>query len=299
MSVQYVRVLEQFDTYTPLGLRFWDPALDRAITDGLRVTAWPMLTPGQRISAVRTRSGIHTFRWLPGMRPVEHRYPDPDFFDASVPHRRAFVVTVQDELDRFLPAAFRVDLPLPYGGVFLAERAASIPDGSPRGVYLFSAPTRRTDDRLTAVRGTLADADSREPVPWAQISIRVPHGDVFHGLADDAGRFAVFLPIPSLEEGFAGSPASFGHGTPMGDRGWDITLAANSQPVSLSALPGTALPEYRSILDQAAAELWSSVPDPSGVSDLQLMLRLPFGRQLIVKTPPLSEQLVTPAPGSP
>jgi hypothetical protein len=299
MIVPQFRVLEQFDTFTPLGLRFWDPAIDRQITDGLRVTAWPPQAPTQQTAAMRTRSGVYAFRWLPGVRPIEHRYADPDFFDASLPQRRAFVITVIDELERFLPAAFRVDLPLPYPGIFLAESAASIPDGSPRGVYLFSAPTRRTDDRLTAVRGTLLDAETRTPLPWARVSVGVPHGGSAHGLSDADGRFAVLLPLPSLEAGFAGSPGSFGHGTPIGDRGWDITLGVNSQPGVLTSLPGTTLPEYRSIFDQLDAALWSAVPDPSNTSEPQRALRLLFGQQLIVRTQSLSEQLVTPAPSSP
>jgi hypothetical protein len=233
------------------------------------------------------------------MRAIEHRYPDPDFFDASIPQRRAFIVTVQDQLERFLPAAFRVDLPLPYGGVFLAESSASVPDGSARGVYLFSAPSRRTDERLTAVRGELLDADTRAPVPWAHVVIGAPHGAVFHGLADASGRFAVLMPFPSLEEGFAGSPGSFGHGSPIGDRGWDLQLAVNAQPRALATLPGTPLPEYRSVLDQAPAEVWRVEPDPSANSDPQLSLRLQFGEQLIVRTGSLPELLVTPAPLSP
>ena len=300
MSTPIYRVLEQLDTFTPLGLKFWDPVLDRPIVDGLRVTAWPLNSPTQRIVAVRNRSGIHTFRWLPGMRPVEHRYPDPVFFDASVPQRRGFVVTVEDLQSRFLPAAFRVDLPLPYGGVFLAEGSSSIPQGSTRGVYLFSAPSRRTDERLTAVRGELVvEGTPRLPLPWAHVVIGAPHGAAFHGLADEAGRFAVFMPYPSLEEGFAGSPGSFGHGSPIGDRGWNITLAVNGQTGALGALPGTELPEYRSVLDQAAASVWGAEPDPSALAESQLSLRLQFGEQLIVRSGTLPQLVVTPAPLSP
>lgn len=219
MRAQKVRGLEDLDIFTPLGLRFWDSALDRAIDEGLRVVARPWQSIDREIVASRSRSGVHTFRWLPGMRAVEYHQPDPDFFDASIPRRRAFVVTVEDERDRFLPAAFRVDLPLPYRGIFLTESDASTPDGSRRGVYLFSAPTRRVDERLTAVRGTLVDAASRTLIPWAHLIIRAPHQRVLHGLADDRGRFVVMFPYPSLAEGFEGSPGSFGHGTPIGARG--------------------------------------------------------------------------------
>jgi hypothetical protein len=299
MSAPQFRVLEQLDTFTPLGIRFWDPALDRAIVDGLQVIAWPLSSPNRQIAATRSRSDVFTFRWLPGMRPIEHRYPDPDFFDASVPQRRPFIVTVTDLRSRYLPAAFRVDLPLPYGGVFLAEGSASIPDAVPRGVYLFSAPSRRTSELLTAVRGELVDEATRAAVPWAHVIVSAPHGAVFHGLADEAGRFSVFMPFPSLEEGFGGSPGSFGHGTPIGERGWDITLAINAQPGTLATLPGTPLPDYRSVLGQLPADIWSTEPDPSVLSAPQLSLRLRFGEELIVRTANLSQLLVTPAPLSP
>jgi hypothetical protein len=298
MSTPSIRVREHIEIFTPLGIRFWDHSFDRAITDGLRVTARPWHS-SSRTSAVRSRSDVYTFRWLPGMRPVEHRQDDPDFFDASVPRRRPFVVTVEDDRGRFLPAAFRVDLPLPYRGVFLAESDASIPDGARRGVHLFSAPTRPTDDRLTAVRGTLVDAVTREPVPWSRVIVQAPHGRVFHGVADGRGRFAVMFPYPSLAEGFGGSPGSFGNGVPIGERGWDIALRVHAQPGVLTTLPGTALPEYRSIFSQIAAELWDAAPDPSASSAAALSLHLPFGEQLIVRTHSLSELLVTPAPGSP
>lgn len=296
MSTQQFRLLEQLDTFTPLGIRFWDPVLDRAIVDGLQVTAWPLSSPTRPIVASRSRSDVFTFRWLPGMRPVEHRYPDPDFFDASTPQRRPFIVTVTDLRSRYLPAAFRIDLPLPYGGVFLAEGSASIPDATPRGVYLFSAPARRTNELLTAVRGELVHQVTRATVPWAHVIVSAPHGAVFHGLADEVGRFAVFMPFPSLEEGFGGSPGQFGHGTPIGERGWDITLAVDAQPGALAALPGTSLPDYRSVFGQLPAQLWDAEPDPSVVPTPRLSLRLRVGEELIVRTANLAQLLVTPAP---
>jgi hypothetical protein len=299
VSAPILHALEHLDVFTPLGVRFWDSALDRPIEDGLRVVARPWHAIDREIAAYRSRSGVHTFRWLPGMRAIEyHQRPDP-FFDGSIPGRRPFLVTVDDTRERFLPAAFRVELPLPYPGVFLAESGASAPDGSRRGVYLFSAPTRRVDEKLTAVRGSLAAEDTRAPVPWPHVIVRAPHGRIYHGLGDERGRFSVMFPYPSLEEGFQGSAGSFGFGTPIGERGWDITLEVRSQPGALRPLPGTALPEYRSIFNQADAELWSVAPDPSTVPEAQLSLRLPLGQQLTIRTRGLSEQLITPAPGSP
>jgi hypothetical protein len=294
-----VRVLEEIEVFTPLGLRFWDGVLDRAIADGLQVEAWPIERPGQVRLAARTRSNVYTFRWLPGMRPVEHRYADPDFFDASTPQRRTFVLSVRDALERFLPVAFEVALPLPYRGVFLAAGDASPAEAAPPGVHLFSAATRSAGERLMAVRGTLVDADRGAPAAWALVRVDAPHGRVFHGLADTQGRFAVLFPYPSLAEGFGGSPASFGDGTSIGGRGWDISVSVFYEPGRPTALPGTAIPEYRSILDQAQASLWEAPPSPAETPQPQRALRLGFGQPQVLRTGQLAAQLVSAAPGSP
>jgi hypothetical protein len=294
-----VRVLEEFEVFTPLGLRFWDGVLDRAIADGLEVRAWPAEQPAKVCAATRTRSTVYTFRWLPGMRPIEHRRPDPGFFDASPPGRRTFVVAVTDVLGRFLPVAFAVALPLPYRGVFLARSESSPVESAPPGVHLFSAPTRSIGERLIAVRGTLEDADRRAPAAWAMVRVDAPHGRAFHGLADAAGRFAVVFPYPSLAEGFGGSPASFGHGTPIGERGWDITVRVFYEPDRLTRLAGTAIPEYRSVLDQRQGGLWSLPPSPSDLPQPERGLRLSFGQPFVLRTGQAPVQLVSAAPASP
>jgi hypothetical protein len=206
---------------------------------------------------------------------------------------------VEDAARRFLPVAFEVRLPLPYRGVFLAGAESGSPPAAPPGVHLFSAPTRTAGERLTAVRGTLVDADTAQPAAWALLRVAAPHGRVFRGMADAQGRFVVAFPFPSLEEGFAGSPASFGYGTPLGERGWDISLAVHYEPGRLTPLPGTSIPEYRSILDQRPGSLWSMPAGPSDVPHAALPLRLPFGEGLILRTAGMSVQLVSAAPASP
>jgi hypothetical protein len=288
-----VRVLEELEVFTPLGLRFWDGVLDRAIVDGLDVRAWPAEQPAKARVAARTRSSVYTFRSLPGMRQIEYKCPDPAFFDASPPGRRCFVLAVTDLLGRFLPVAFAVALPLPYRGVFLAQTQSS------PGVHLFSAPTRRTGERLIAVRGTLHDADRDAPAAWAMVQVDAPHGRVFHGLADSEGRVAVVFPYPSLAEGFGGSPASFGNGTTIGEHGWDITVRVFYEPDRLTRVPGTAIPEYRSILDQRQGGLWSLPPSASDLPQPERGLRLSFGQPFVLRTGEAPVQLVSAAPASP
>ncbi len=294
-----VRVLEDLEIFTPLGIRFWDPVLERSVVDGLVVEATPPTGPRTRATALRTRADVWVFRALPGMRAVEHALPDPGFSDASPPKRRPFVVAVSDALERFLPVAFEVQLPLPYRGVFLAGGGDGSPPQPISGVPLFSAPTRRADERLTAVRGTLEDVDSGAPAAWALVRVDAPHGRTFHGMADADGRFAAVFPPPPLVEGFGGSPASLGDGVPVAERGWDVTVQVRYEPGRLSALPRASVPEYRSILDQRAGSLWSVAPSAGGAAQDALALHLDFGEELILRTEGRSVQLVSAAPGSP
>ena len=233
------------------------------------------------------------------MRPVEHMVRDPDFFDASIPGQRRFVVAVDDATERFLPVAFEVLLPLPHRGVFLASNDVSPFESAPAGVHLFSAPTRRASERLTAVRGTLVDADGGNRAAWAVVRVAAPHGRSYYGMADDEGRFAVMFPYPSLPEGFAGSPASFGNGSPVGERGWDISIRVLHEPGRLTGLPGTSIPEYRSILSQRQGGLYDAPPSATSHAIEHLDARLAFGQELILRTAGLHVQLAEPSPTSP
>ena len=281
MSVQ---VLESISVFTPLGIRFWDGALDRPVVDGLQVRCWPESRASQKSTATRTRSDVYTFRWLPGMRPVEHDYPDPNHFDASVPGRRNFIVRVADAMERFLPAAFRIALPLDYPGVFRFGESLGSPIASAPGVPLFSKNTRRRGARLTAVHGTLVDSLSGLPAAWARLRVTTPTGRNVHGLADARGRFSVVFPYPPLAEGFSGSPGSFGSGSPLGERGWDITLRVNYEPAVLDTLPGTSTPDFTSILLQRPGGIWPLPPTPSDMPEPELPLHLPYGQELTVRT---------------
>jgi hypothetical protein len=294
-----VRVLEALEVYTPLGIRFWDPVLQRSVVDGLEVKATPPRGLRTPATASRTRSNVWVFRWLPGMRDVEHGLPDPEGADASPPRRRPFVVAVKDPLERFLPVAFEVQLPLPYAGVFLTGDGEGSPPQPVDGVPLFSAPTRRVDERLTAVRGTLKDADTGAPAAWALVQVAAPHGFVYLGMADAEGRFAVMFPPPPLAEGFGGSPATLGEGVPIGERGWAVSVSVRYQPGHLASLPRTAVPEYRSILEQRAGTLWSMTASAGGAATDVLALHLAFGEELILRTAGRSVQMISAAPSSP
>lgn len=302
-----VRVLETLGTFTPLGIRFWDPALDDQVRDELRVRAWP--DPGLRpvTAAFRTAADIYAFRGLPGLRSLET--PATTAADGagpapSPPAGRRFVVEVEDARRRFLPAAFSVELPLPYRGLFLVGAAESGGGGSPagavpRGFLLHSAPSRPCPPWLAAVRGELAERDGGAPAAHAVVRVLIPGEPAWHGLADAEGRFAVLLPWPTLTAGLGGSPA--GSEGPLSGRAWSVRVEVLYEPGRREALPGTAVPDSLSVLRQGAAGVWPEDPAAGGVEETGWDGELAYGRELAVRTGGLARLLVSPrvSPPSP
>lgn len=301
-----VLVLEELTVFTPLGIRFWDPVLDGQVRDALVVEAWPVPGLRPRARARRTGSDIYAFHRLPGLLDVENRLPAAA--GASPPAPRPFVVRVVDSARRFLPVAFRVELPLPYRGVFLSDSifgaAASPIESSPPGFLLFSSATRTRPPWLGAVRGELVDRDTGEPVAHALVRVEVAGEPQSYGLSDETGRFAVFLPYPPPVDVLSGSPPG---GTPaLGDRTFPLTLTVRSSS-GLAPLPGTerpgggpqsGLPDYAEILGQPAASVWPVAPGDGGVAEPAWLGDLRWGRELVARTAGDSRLLVTPS-GSP
>ncbi len=294
MSGMPVIVLEQVRTFTPLGIRFWDPVLDEQVRDGLRVTARPAAEIGSRpvVAAFRTRSDIYAFGGLPGLRAVEHG----ENAGGSPAEERAFIVEVQDAQARFLSAAFEVRLPLPYHGMFLSGAGGS-PAERLNGFHLFSAPARQRPSWLGAVRGELVDAATREPAAHAVVRVRTPDGAAHYGLADGAGRLAVLLPYPVIEDQLGGSPGV--GGTPLAERRWLLQVEVLYRPALLQALPGTELPDYYSILQQGPGRIWTERPEDGGSAEPHWTGELQYGRELTLRTAGLSQMLVSPADTSP
>jgi len=290
-----VRVLEVALTFTPLGIRFWDPVLDAQVRDELRVRAWP--DPGLRpvVEAFRTASDVYAFRNLPGMRAVET--PVPQAAPAgSPPSGRRFVVEAEDARRRFLPVAFAVDLPLPYRGLFLTGFEGSPTEEVPRGFLLHSAPSRPCPPWLAAVRGELAERTGA-PVAHAVVRVLIPGEPVWHGLSDAEGRFAVLLPWPTLVEALGGSPP--GSKGPLAARSWSVRVEVLAEPGRREALPGSAIPDCLSLLRQGAAGVWPVQPAEGGTEETEWTGELLYGGELVVRTEGLARLLVSPRLSSP
>lgn len=286
-----IRILEEIRSFTPFGIRFWDAVLDTQVRDGLAVEAWPRLRPQKSRAAYRTLSDVYAFRDLPGLRALESRLPEAE---ASPPTPQRFIVQARDRRDRFLTVAFAVDLPLDYMGPFLAGSEVSPLEPSSDGFVLLSAPNRPNVGWLATVRGELADVSTGEPASHALLRLRSPGESSWYGLADEGGRFALFLPYPALLDGLGGSPGN-GNSAPLEERTWPLTIEVFWEPGSQQPLPGARVPDYLSLLHQAQGGVWPVRPQDGGVEQPLWSGDLEYGTQLDLATQGRSQLLVSPA----
>jgi hypothetical protein len=292
-----IRVLEELPVFTPLGIRFWDAALNRQIHDGLVVRAWPESAKGPVVTARRTASDVYTFGRLPGLLTVEYRQRELHAAAGS-PDERSFVVHVQDPRGRFVSAAFVVPLPLSYSGVFPGGGTGSPPTAFP-GFPLYSAATRPLSPSVAVIRGDLVHWDLSEPdrfdrpASHATVEVRGPTGESAVGVSDERGRFVVVLPYPEFDLPMDSPPE---HGLALFDQHWTVTLAVRYEPSGLVPLSGTDTPDYASVLEQTVAGVWESVASPpeAGAAAMEIDVELSYGRDLVVRSHGHSSLLVSP-----
>jgi hypothetical protein len=275
--------LETNRIVTPLGIRFWDLTLNLPITGGLTVnlrpanSAWPILT------ARLTSAGVYAFFGLPGLQAVEH----PNSSGYGPPRTLTYVVTVQDQLGRYLPTVL----------VYTMDETGAVvvngvPDTTPgaRLAYLFSAPTRPAPAGMAAVSAYLIDQDANAPAAWAVVQIQVGSDpEIWSGIADDSGRALVLVPFPVAQSLLGGSPP--GSGQPnIGDDTWPLTVTAQYSPGALGyplsgapdlVWPWTDTPNLKDILTlQQPATIWTN-PASGGA---EFSATLTFGQSLVLRS---------------
>jgi hypothetical protein len=306
------QVLEELDAFCPLGVRFWDAVADDQIRAGLRVRAWPEPALRPRVEAFRTRSDVYAFQGLPGLAALERPPANPTGLGlvpppgspSSPPPAHPFILEVVDLERRFLPAAIRLDLPLPARGVFLTRPPGSPAATPPPGFYLFSAPTRSRGAGVAVVRGELADAATGAAAAHALVRVAIPGQPDRYGLADAGGRFAVQFPLPTLAGGLGrlwaspdGAPSS-PPSPPIADRTWDLAVTVAWEPAALSPLPGTDLPDLARVLDQLPADVVLATGSPPAPPAPEWLGILRYDGEVVARTAGDSRLLIFPA-GSP
>lgn len=286
--------LERISCKTLLGIRFWDAALDTQVNDGLEVSLYPVENPRKKIQAFRTASHIYAFASIPGMITRETQATSAI---ASPEPTRSFVVTVQDTQQRFSPAAFLIDLPLPYSGIFLVDDQPSSPALTPRGFNLYSSALRNAAPQFTFLRGDLIDRNSGTAAAYAVVRVENEEGFSWYGIADANGKFAVMLPYPLLHIAFGSSPPT-SDGIRLAERTWRVTVTVLYEPLNLAALAGSEIPDYASVLSQGQAFLYSESPESNVGEISELQTELVYGRDVVIATAGFSELYVS-ASGSP
>lgn len=286
--------LEHISCKTLLGIRFWDVALDTQVRDGLEVSLYPVENTRKKILAFRTRSDVYAFASIPGM--VTYETQTATAVSSPEP-TRSFIVNVQDTQRRFSSAAFVVDLPLPYNGIFLIDDNTSSPALTPRGFNLYSSAHRIAAPQFTFLRGDLIDRNSGEAAAHAVVRVENEEGFSWYGIADAEGKFAVMLPYPLLHIAFGSSPPT-SDGIRLAERTWSVSVTVLYEPLSLIDLAGSELPEYSSILSQGQAWLYSESPETDIGELSELQTELVYGRDVVIATAGFSELYVS-ASGSP
>lgn len=284
---------ERVTNFTPLGIRFWDSVSDKQVSDHLMIKAYPVTGFRPVINAFRTASGIYAFQGLPGMREIEN--DDSDGVPAvPLSGKKSFFIEVKDELERFLPIVFKVELPLPELGVYLYGGAVSVTGspplssaGNPPGFYLFSAPTRTVSPGLAVIYATLEEESTGDPAAHAVIEAQVQGEDTsankWYGIADEKGCISILLPYPSIKVSLSNSPPE-STAELLKDQQWQLTLRVRYAPAELTYPTNgndIKIPYLESILKQSAGVIWTDLP---GASKDQWTEMLTFGKELILKT---------------
>ncbi|MBZ5621165.1 MAG: hypothetical protein LAQ69_20925 [Acidobacteriia bacterium] len=291
--------LETSRIFTPLGIRFWDLTQNLPVSDGLQVNLRLMNSQAPPLYAVTTSSGVYAFFGLPGLRAAEYR--DGSGQLGSPPRTFSYVVTVQDNLGRYLPQVLIYTLD--QSGAVLVNGVPDTTRGA-RLAYLFSAPGRPAPPGVAAVRAWLVEQKpdgTTAPAAWAVMRVQVTgQAEIWPGIADDSGRVLVLVPYPLLDRLKLGSPPGSGQGNISGES-WPVTVTVQYSPAAFSfplanvqglSWPFTLTPNLKNILeDQKAATIWADPATP--VTKFSASLNL--GRELVLRSAALSPPALVPS----
>jgi len=237
---------ERYSIFTPLGLRFWDPVLNVQVSDHLCVRAWLDKTNYPVINGFRTASGNYAFQGLPGLHNIEYPYKQ----SPQLPKK--FIVEVKDQMDRFIPAVFSVELPLSYKGLYLSEKLMSFP-----GFYLISSPLRTTQPGLASVRGQLICESTGLPASYALAEVEIENRK-WYGIADKRGSIAVIFPYPEFKNLNNNPDPQDKIENPFSLQKWQMNVSIRFSPKSLVFPQGSNIPLLQTIVEQEAGKIWET-----------------------------------------
>ena len=283
-----VRLIDRITVVTPLGVRFFDPATERFVTEGLTLTEL-----GRGVRARPNGAGYFVASGLPGLREEESGTGDEEYW-SEPPPRLPFTFELGSSDGRFLPYRFKADLPQRSALGHPCAAGASPPSVPAGALPLFSAPTRPLPAGTAAVRAELRDVDTGEPAVWALLEVRPPGEPGVLDMADERGRVLVPIAYPEPPAFLAGSPPP---GTmSLSDQTWQLAVSVRYGPgFGSPPLPGpdaTELPDLCSLLEQPPADPLAS-ESPLTVLGADT---LAYGRELLLHTQGLPVLLVSSNP---
>lgn len=259
------------NVFTALGIRFWDPILDKQVIDDLVVTARLEKKMSPVITSFRTASGIYAFQGLPGLHDMEY----PVQGETNIINRKSFIIEVRDRRKQFLTTVFKVNLPLPYEGIYPNTAYNSPLEESLPGFYLFSAPTRSSSPGLAVVRGQLIESVTENPAAYAVLEVQVKDR-TWYGVADERGCIAVLFPYPAINGMFLASPP-----VSIYQQNWEIVIRVRYDPEVLIFPYGSDFPELRSIWSQSSGII---IPSEGNPPVAEFSYNLFFGQEVILQT---------------
>jgi hypothetical protein len=274
----------------PLGVRFRDDVLQAVISDGLKVTAYPVANPQLRVEAISNPSGVFVFHGLPGLHDFEFRegqkpWNDLDPWTTAV-SSRPYCIEVRDNLRRFLPFLMMVQTPKKGMVAWNRNGPVSSPDTAISFVPLFSSPARSAPPGMAVLRAELWDPEENRPAR-ALLEASFKGQLMAQGLADERGLVVLIFPYPEPARlqisPHPGSPPGNPGLIPLRDQEWRIDLRAFYKPDA----NGGELPDLEMVCNQPAASMWQ---------DEQLQNELDhasqqFGKETILRTETAGETL--------
>jgi hypothetical protein len=249
--------LETTRFFTPMGIRFWDMVTNKQVSDNLVVTARPDKMDFPFISAFRTPSGIYAFQGLPGLHEVEHPIQD---IDPDKHNKKHFIIKVEDQMRRFLPVVFSLDLPIK--GIFPDDVKSISLQNKASGFYLISAPTRSISPGIAAIRGQLIEKSTNKPAAYAVIEV-VVDGKNWFGVANEQGSISILFPYPDFKNTSLSSSS-------LHEQQWDLTIQVRYDPKTLSFPNDSRIPKLHTIFEQPTGIIWSSTEPKSDTLELNV-----------------------------
>jgi hypothetical protein len=281
-----IRVMDTVVRTAPLGVRFWDPATRRPITDGLVVSAWDRARPNRIIPLTPNASFGHVLHAAPGLSRSAWGDGTATFW-TNPPEQAAFTIAVSDRLSRFLP--MRLDAILPHQDWFVPNCLASPPPSpielaaahlhAPSGfVPLFAAAGRQAASNQGVILATLRDGDDATPAAWAVV-VAEAHGSIAGiGVADGQGELTMLFPFPELERRpfTSGSPVEL---PPVSRQAGALPVLATDLTLRVfyaGTLAQDAAPDFCTLMTQPERRLVGSRSPAFDLGSVRLVLSRPL-----------------------